>query len=86
MISLKKIEHKLKDGCDMSDRKNKITEILVAAKYPSANEFYGSVESFARSNLKIEEIESLVRSMIPENTNVNSNANVNVNRPRAGVF
>ena len=53
-------------------------------KYPSANEFYGSVESFARSNLKIEEIESLVRSMIPENTNVNANANVNVNRPRKG--
>lgn len=62
----------------MSDRKNKITEILIAAKYPSENEFNGSVESFANSNLKIEEIESLVRSMTvqPDNTN----------KPRAGVF
>lgn len=77
-------ESKLKDGCDMSDlvdRKNKITEILIASKYPSANEFNGSVESFAKSNLKIEEIESLVRSMTSEYNNTNSI----VNR-RTGVF
>ncbi|MGA8844492.1 MAG: hypothetical protein WB511_12980 [Nitrososphaeraceae archaeon] len=53
-MRLKRIESKLKDGCNMSDRKNKITDILIAAKYPSVNEFNGSVESFARSNLKIE--------------------------------
>ena len=50
----------------MSDRKNKIADILIAAKYPSENEFNGSVESFARSNLKIEGIESLVRSITSE--------------------
>ncbi|MGC2430010.1 MAG: hypothetical protein WA393_03125 [Nitrososphaeraceae archaeon] len=51
---MKKIDSKLKDGCEMPDRKNKITEILIAAKYPSANEFNGSVESFAKCNLTIE--------------------------------
>ena len=65
----------------MSDRKNKITDILIAAKYPSENEFNGFVESFARSNLKIEEIESLAKSLTaavqPDNV---------THRPRAGVF
>ena len=72
----------------MSDRKNKITDILIAAKYPSENEFNGSVESFARSNLKIEGIESLVRSITSESINatVNGNTNANLNKERAGVF
>jgi hypothetical protein len=80
---LKAKERKLKDGCnisDLADRKNKITEILIAAKYPSENEFNGSVESFAKSNLKIEEIESLVRSMTaqvqPDNVPVRRHAGV----------
>lgn len=85
-MPLKKIESKpnIKDGCcdsEMSDRRNKITEILIASKYPSANEFNGSVDSLARSNLSVEEIESLVRSMTSEYNNANSI----VNR-RAGVF
>lgn len=81
---MKTKEKRLKDGCDMSDlvdRKNKITEILIGAKYPSANEFNGAVESFSKSNLSVEEIESLVRSMTSEYNNANSI----VNR-RAGVF
>lgn len=83
-MPLKAKERKLKDGCAMSDlvdRKNKITEILIASKYPSANEFNGSVESFAKSNLSVEEIESLIRSMTSEYNNANSI----INR-RAGVF
>ena len=72
----------------MSDRKNKITDILIAAKYPSENEFNGSVESFARSNLKIEGIESLVRSITSESINATANGNTNANliKERAGVF
>ena len=72
----------------MSDRKNKITDILIAAKYPSVNEFNGSVESFARSNLKIEGIESLVISITSESINAtaNGNTNANLNKERAGVF
>jgi hypothetical protein len=84
-LRLKAKERKLKDGCDKSDlvdRKNKITEILIASKYPSANEFNGSVESFAKSNLKIEEIESLVRSTV---RGMEFYKEV-TNKPRAGVF
>lgn len=62
-MRLKKLERKLKDGCDMSDRKNAITKMLLNVKYPTEDEFNGAVEAFARSNLKIEEIESLARSM-----------------------
>jgi hypothetical protein len=86
---LKKIEResKLKDGCncntpDLVDRKNKITKILVNVKYPTENEFNGAVSAFANSKLKIEEIESLAKSL----TVGYANDNDNVNRPRAGVF
>lgn len=62
----------------MSDRKNAITKMLLNVKYPSENEFNGAVESFAKSNLKLEEIESLAKSLTaqPDLTN----------KPRAGVF
>lgn len=71
---MKKIERqsKLKDGCcacdtsDMSDRKNKITKILVNAAYPTENEFSGAVDAFAKSKLSITEIESLAKTMTPE--------------------
>lgn len=75
---MKAKERKLKDGCDMSDRKNAITKMLLNVKYPTENEFYGAVDAFARSNLKIEEIESLAKSLTAQPDNIN--------RPRAGVF
>jgi len=64
----------------MVDRKNKITKILVNVKYPSENAFNGAVESFAKSNLKLEEIESLAKSLT-----VNANVNDRV-QAQAGVF
>lgn len=79
---MKTREKRLKDACDESDRKNKITEILIAAKYPSANEFNGAVDSFSKSNLSFEEIESLVRSTV---RGMEFYKEV-TNRPRAGVF
>lgn len=66
----------------MSDRKNKITEILNAEKYPSENNYNGAVESFSNSKLSVEEIESLVRSTVK---GMEFYKEV-TNRPRAGVF
>ena len=47
-----------------------------------------ALEIFARSNLKIEGIESLVRSITSESINAtaNGNTNANLNKERAGVF
>ncbi len=62
----------------MSDRKNKITRMLLNVRYPTENEFNGAVDAFAKSNLKLEEIESLAKSL--------EAAVQPTQKPRAGVF
>jgi hypothetical protein len=82
VISLK---NKLKDGCDMSDRKNKITKILLGAMYPTENEFLGAVDAFSKSKLSLTEIESLAKTMTPEYQAGKQELNDTQAR-RAGVF
>jgi hypothetical protein len=71
----------------MSDRKNKITKILVNAAYPTENEFNGAVTAFANSNMSLEQIESIAETLIPEYINETSNRRTATStRARAGVF
>lgn len=88
IFRLKAKERKLKDGCcdmEMSDRKNKITKILLNAMYPTEDSFNGAVESFSKSNLSLQEIESLAKTMTAE---YQASARESSNRQiaRKGVF
>lgn len=84
-MRLNKLERKLKNGCDMSDRKNKITKILLNAMYPTEESFNGAVESFSKSKLSLQEIESLAKTMTPEYQASARDFNNRQTR-RAGVF
>lgn len=66
---------------EMSDRKNKITKMLLNVKYPTENEFNGAVDAFAKSKLELEEIQRVAETLLAAAQAANRKI-----RERAGVF
>ena len=53
----------------MGDRWNKLTKLLLNATYGYEKKFTSAVEAFSNSDMSIEQIESIAKTLTPEYIN-----------------